>query len=60
MTGYGNFGKMFNLCASISPFVKWSKHLPHRVVVRTKLNEIVYVKKIIILVFVFFRLTYFI
>lgn len=56
----GTLVRCLTFCASISPFVKWSKHLPHRVVVRTKLNEIVYVKKIIILVFVFFRLTYFI
>lgn len=31
-------------CASILPFVKWSKYLPHRVVVRIKLNETMYVK----------------
>lgn len=40
----GTLARCLTFCASISPFVKWSKYLPHRVVVRIKLNEIMYVK----------------
>lgn len=33
----GTLARCLTFCASISPFVKWSKYLPHRVVVRIKM-----------------------